>query len=442
MKAESSDSPSLRPFFTLWTGQAVSLLGSQLVQFALIWWLTQQTGSATVLAIASIVGLVPQVVLGPFVGPLIDRWNRKWTMILADAFVALSTLGLVYLFWTGAAETWHVYLALFIRSLGGAFHWPAMTASTSLMVPPSRLTRIQGMNQILNGGLSIASAPLGALLISVWPMQQVLLVDIATAAIAIFTVSLVKVPQPAPDLTKEAGTTAAYFRDLKEGLRYMLNWRGLLILAGLAMLVNLVLSPTNTFMPLLVTDHFSGTAWHLGLLNAGFGVGILVGGLLLGVWGGFKRRIITSLLGLTGIGISILLVGLTPATFFPLAVTGMFIGGVMSSLTNGPIMAIFQATVDPVMQGRVFTLISSSAMAMMPLGLALSGPLADSIGVRAWFVIGGTLTILAGVGAYFIPALMSIEREREVHQAAGEAAQGAMASPVNHGALAQEGEPV
>jgi DHA3 family macrolide efflux protein-like MFS transporter len=120
----------------------------------------------------------------------------------------------------------------------------------------------------------------------------------------------------------------------------------------------------------------------------------------------------------------------------------MFIGGVMSSLTNGPIMAIFQATVDPVMQGRVFTLIGSSATAMMPLGLALSGPMADIIGVRAWFVIGGTITILAGIGTYFIPALMNIEQERGNHEPAGELAQGAMPTPVNRAALAQEGEPV
>jgi DHA3 family macrolide efflux protein-like MFS transporter len=397
-------------------------MGSQLVQFALIWWLTQQTGSATVLAIASIVGLVPQVVLGPFVGPLIDRWNRKWTMILSDAFVALSTLGLAYLFWTGAAEPWHVYVALFIRALGGAFHWPAMTASTSLMVPPGQLTRIQGLNQILNGGLSIAAAPLGALLISLWPVQQVLLVDIVTAVIAMLTISIVKVPQPAPDSSQEAGTTAAYVRDLKQGLRYVLNWRGLLMLGGLAMLINLVLSPVNAFMPLLVTEHFAGTAWHLGILEAGFGVGVLIGGLLLGIWGGFKRRIDTSLLGVAGIGIGILLVGLAPASFFPLAMAGMFIVGVMNSMTNGPVMAIFQATVEPAMQGRVFALIGSTSAAMMPLGLALAGPLADVIGVRALIFIGGGVTLLAAFVGRLIPSLVNIEEDRQNHLAAVESA--------------------
>ncbi len=407
---------SLRPFLTLWVGQLFSLLGSQLVQFSLIWWLTQQTGSATVLAIASIVGLVPQVVLGPFVGPLIDRWNRKWTMVLADAVVALSTVALIYLFWTGAIETWHIYAALFVRALGGAFHWPAMTASTSLMVPQEHLTRIQGLNQILNGGMGIAAAPLGALLITLLPMQGVLFIDVFTALVAILTILFVHVPQPNRETSVDSNV-GSYVKDLREGLRYLLNWRGLMLMAGMAMLVNMVLSPTNSFMPLLVTKHFSGTAWHLGILEAGFGIGVLTGGVLLGVWGGFKRRVITTLVGLAGIGAGILIVGVTPAAYFAMAVVGMMVAGVMSSLCNGPIMAIFQSKVDPAMQGRVFTLVGSATAAMIPLGLAVAGPITDLIGVRTWFVMGGLVTIIAAASGFLIPSLMNIESDRDDHVA-------------------------
>lgn len=412
MPAESTPK-SMRPFFTIWIGQMFSLLGSQLVQFALIWWLTQQTGSATVLAGASIVGLVPQVILGPFVGPLIDRWNRKWTMILADGVVAFSTGVLVYLFWTGAVEVWHIYAILFIRALGGSFHWPAMTASISLMVPQEHLTRVQGLNQILNGGLSIASAPLGALLISLLPMENVLMIDIVTAAIAMATIAFVHVPQPETRQAQMGETSASYLADLRAGLRYILNWRGLMLLGGMSMLINMVLGPTTSFMPLLITDHFSGTAWHLGLIEAAFGIGVLAGGILLSVWGGFKRRIYTSLVGLGGIGLGILVVGLAPANLFSLAVAGMAFGGVMSSLCNGPVMAIFQSTVAPSMQGRVFTLIGSASAAMMPLSLALAGPIADIIGVRTWFLIGGLATLALCLIAPFIPSLVNIERDRD-----------------------------
>lgn len=188
-------------------------------------------------------------------------------------------------------------------------------------------------------------------------------------------------------------------------------------MAGMAMLVNMVLSPMNSFMPLLVTEHFDGTAWHLGLIEAGFGVGILLGGLLLGVWGGFKKRTYTLLIGLAGIGVSVMLVGLAPASLFGLALVGMLAGGIMSSLTNGSMMAIFQAAVEPSMQGRVFTLIGSAATAMMPLGLIVAGPLADIIGVQTLFVIGGLITIVAGVVGFFIPSVVNIDKDRQVHAA-------------------------
>jgi DHA3 family macrolide efflux protein-like MFS transporter len=167
-----------------------------------------------------------------------------------------------------------------------------------------------------------------------------------------------------------------------------------------------------------VTEHFQGTAWHLSALQAALGIGVLLGGLLLSVWGGFRKRVYTSLIGLIGLGLSVLFVGLVPASLFPLAVVLMGAMGIMSSMTNGPIMAVLQATVAPSMQGRVFTLLSSAAVAMMPLGLAIAGPLADVIGVRTWFLIGGIITLALGIGGYFMPSLVNIEAQRQDHPAA------------------------
>jgi MFS transporter, DHA3 family, macrolide efflux protein len=135
-----------RRFFTIWTGQALSLFGSALVQFALIWWLTQKSGSATVLAIAVLVGMLPQIVIGPFAGALVDRWNRRTIMIVADTTIAVFSLLLAYLFAAGTVQIWHIYAVMAIRALGGAFHFPAMSASTPLMVPKEQLTRINGLN--------------------------------------------------------------------------------------------------------------------------------------------------------------------------------------------------------------------------------------------------------------------------------------------------------
>ncbi len=136
------------PFFTIWTGQAFSLLGSSIVQFALVWYLTQKTGSATVLATATLVGILPQIFIGPLVGVLIDRWNRRHMMIFADGMSALAVVVLAVLFWLGQAQVWHIYTLMFIRSVAGGFQWPAMQASTTLMVPKEHLSRIQGLNQM------------------------------------------------------------------------------------------------------------------------------------------------------------------------------------------------------------------------------------------------------------------------------------------------------
>ena len=408
----SPNNNHFRSFFIIWGGQAISLLGSQLVQFALIWWLTQTTQSATVLAMASLVGLLPQVVLGPFVGVLVDRWNRRRVMLAADGSVALATLLLGLLFWLGVVQIWHVFVILFFRALGGGFHWPAMQASTSLMVPEKHLTRIQGLNQTLNGGLNIISAPLGALLLAVLPMQGVIMVDVGTALFAIVPLLFLSVPQPQRQAQATRGLPAfwrSFRQELGQGLRYVRTRRGLVMLIALAVIINLVLNPGFTLLPLLVTEHFQGGALQLGWLESASGAGIIAGGLLLGAWGGFRRRITTSLCGLTLLGAAVLVIGVTPAAALWLAIVAIFLTGLSMSLTNGPILAIVQNTVAPEMQGRVFTLLTSLVSLMTPLGLIIAGPLADLLGVQTWYVAGGLVTFLLAVSGFFNTTLLGIE---------------------------------
>lgn len=412
-KTTPSKPKAMAPFFVIWTGQAVSLLGSQLVQFALIWWLTQTSGKATILATASLVGLLPQVVFGPFVGTLVDRWDRRITMIVADSVIALATVGLALLFWADAVEIWHVYLLMFVRSTAGGFHWPAMSASTSLMVPQEQLTRIQGLNQMLSGALNIASAPLGAVLLEVLPMQGVLAIDVGTAALAIASLLSIAIPQPRRRARPEV-VKPSVWRDLDEGLRYVWSWPGLLLLLLMATVINLVLSPAFTLLPLLVSEHFGGDALQLGWMDSSWGIGVVLGGVLLGLWGGFRKRVLTSLAGLIGLGLAALLVGLAPAWAFGLALGGMFLVGAMGPIVNGPILAVIQSAVAPEMQGRVFTLVNSLATGMTPLGLAIAGPVADLLGVRTWYIFGGVVTASMGTLGFFVPAVVNIEENRDL----------------------------
>jgi len=399
-------------FFTIWLGQALSLLGSSLVQFALIWYLTTETGSAVVLTTATLVAMLPQILIGPIAGSIVDRSNRRRLMIAADSGIALATLVLAALFALGLTQIWHIYLVLMFRSLGSAFHGPALIASTSLMVPKEQLSRIQGLNQTLQGALSLFSPPLGALLIILLPMQGILAIDISTAMLAVGTLLFVAIPEPQRKALAEGEVKPSLWQDLRVGYHYVTSWRGLMFILVMATLINFLLTPASALSPLLILNHFGGGAPELGLFEALFGGGVVVGGILLGVWGGFKRRILTAMLGLIGLGLPMAVIGVVPSDGFALALSAGFVAGIMQPIVNGSLGATLQATVDPAMQGRVFTLLFSFATAMTPLGLLLAGPLADSLGVQSWYVVGGLICALMGAIGLFLPSVMTLEAGR------------------------------
>jgi DHA3 family macrolide efflux protein-like MFS transporter len=394
-------------FFTIWTGQAFSLIGSRAAQFALVWWLTQLTSSATVLATATMVALIPEIFLAPIAGAYVDRWNRRTVMIVADGMIALASLWLAYLFWVDVAQVWHVYVIMLARAVGGSFHWPAMQASTSLMVPEKHLTRMAGLNQTLNGVLNIIAPPLGALLMEVLLLYGVMLVDVGTAILAILPLFFAHVPQPKrDDMGAEKPTVWA---DMRDGLRYILSWPGLMALIGAAMIVKIALTPAFSLLPLLVSEHFNGDAVQLSLLEAIAGVGIVVGGLILSVWGGFWRKIYTTMMGVVMLGLGFVVLGFTPGSLFWMALASIFVVGLMIPLVDGPIMAILQGTVAPEVQGRVFTLMGSLLWITSPFSLAVAGPVSDWLGLQVWYITAGVLCGVTGLAGFFIPAIVNIE---------------------------------
>jgi len=397
-----------KPFFLIWAGQSFSLIGSMLVQFALVWWMTEKTGSAAVLATATVVSILPQILLGPFAGALVDRWNRKRVMIVADAVTALATLALVFLFWSGKIQVWHLFVAEFVRALGGTFHWPAMSASTSLMVPEKHLSRIAGINQALQGILGIIAPPLGAFLMGLLPIYSVLSIDIVTATLAIIPLFFVHIPQPLKKL-EGVVTPRQVLRDVREGFRYLASWPGMLILLGMATLINMLFSPAFSLLPLMVTRIFKGGVMQLGVINSAWGAGVILGGLALGAWGGFRRKIYTSMTGLIGMSFGTLLLASAPASMFFMAMAGMALSGFMNPITNGPLFALLQTRIRPEMQGRVFTLVGSLSAAASPVGLALAAPVADLLGIRFWFYIAGGLCLLMGLTGFLIPAVRLLD---------------------------------
>jgi len=408
----------LKRFLPVWIGQLFSLLGSGLVQFAIIWYLTSKTGSAIVLATATFVSMIPEVFIGPFAGALVDRWNRRKVMIFADVGIAAVTFGLAVLFFTGLIQTWHIYVVLFLRTIGGLFHWPAMQASTSLMVPEKHLARVYGINSGLRGGLNIVAPPLGALLMSVIPMYGVISIDVLTAMLAVIPLLFIVIPQPAAARSDTPITPRQLTKDVVEGFRYIIAWRGALYICLLATAINFLLTPSNSLLPLLVTGHFQGGVWELSMVEAATGFGVVLGGLALGIWGGFRKKIYTSLFGIAGIGLGVAITGLIPAGAFGFAIAGMALTGFMGPMTDGPLFAILQARVAPEIQGRVFASIGAFARAMAPISLLVAGPMAETFGVRSWFVVGGIVCFLLVIVAASIPDIIRIEEKDTISQLA------------------------
>ena len=272
------------------------------------------------------------------------------------------------------------------RSIGGTFHFPAMAASIPLVVPEKHLARVAGLNQMLGGVINIVGPPAGALLMETLPLHGVLAVDIVTAIIAVGLISLIGIPKPVRTTLAEK---ASIISDMLQGFRYIWSWRGLAILLGLAALSNFCLIPSFTLLPLFVAEHLGNDVLKLGWLNSAFGTGIIAGGLILGVWGGFKRRIYTVIMALCIEGVSAVVFGFTTAGSFFLGLSCAFLLGTGIAMANGPLTAIFQSVIPHDIQGRTFTIIESISGAATPLGLAIAGPLADAIGIRSIYYIAG-----------------------------------------------------
>ncbi|UCH04156.1 MAG: MFS transporter [Candidatus Thorarchaeota archaeon] len=390
------ENDQLKDYMKIFGGQGFSLVGSALVQFALVWWLTYTTGSALVLSLATMMVVLPQVLASPFAGALVDRWNRRNVMIAADTLSAVVVAGLALLWAVGVIHIIHVFMAMAVRSTLGSFQWPALQASASLMVPKEHLSRVNGMYQALSGLAKIAAPALGALLLVLLPMQFVLAVDIGTAAMAVLPLLMIRIPQPMSE-TESDSTASSVIEDIREGFSYMKNWTGGRFITIALMLTNFILIPTFALTPLLVLLHFSGGAFELAWVESMMGIGMVLGGITLGVWGGFRRRMITALVALLAASVSISVVGLAPANLIQLAIIGMFAAGMMIPMASGSIMAVVQSTVPPNIQGRVFTVLISLGPAMTPIGLGMAGAVAEAFGIQAWYLLGGIVLAIIGI---------------------------------------------
>ncbi|WLD22732.1 MFS transporter [Flavobacterium dauae] len=399
-----------RKFTILWTGQFISLISSSAVNFAIIIWLSLKTGSAEVLAFSAIAALLPQALIGPFAGVYIDRWNRKKTMIFADGFVALCTLFMSVSFYFGYESLLLIYVMLALRSVGSAFHMPAMQASIPLLAPQSELLRIAGINQIIQSVSGIAGPALGAFAIGMLSIGNVLLLDILGAAFAIISLLFIHIPNPKPE-EKASGFTHIW-NDMKTAFREISLNKGLSFLFLYSVIGLFCIMPVAVLFPLLTINHFKGDKFEISVIEIIWGVGMLIGGGLLGIWKTKINKVIIINLMHIVIGLTFAWSGWLSYNQFTFFVVLTAIGGISASLYNASFTTIIQEEIKPNMLGRVFSLYYSFSVLPSIIGLLFTGFIADFIGINYTFIILGLVIIIIGICSFLTPALMNLQKNR------------------------------
>lgn len=393
-----------RTFFTIQSGQAISLITSSALQMALIFYLTEKTNSSMTLALATLVGFLPQGVLGLFIGGWIDRHSRKRIMIGADLFIAAVSALLAVISAFLDPPVWVVLAILFLRSIGSAFHTPSINAVTPLIVPTDKLAKCTGYIQSLQSVSSIVSPALGALLYAQCTLTEIIALDVVGAVIASIAVMLVKIPNiDVANIPQSEGVLAG----AKEAYRILAQQKGLLTLLWMGALYMFAYMPINALFPLISMNHFGGTTWHVAMSESVFAAGMLLGGIVLGVWGGFQRKTTTVLLSVAVMGIALLIAGVLPASGFIAFVVCCAIMG-FSAPFYGVQTAIYQEMVRPEYLGRVFSLSLSTMSLAMPLGLIAAGCFADMTGVETWFAISGIFIAGIAVVGAVLPSIKEL----------------------------------
>ncbi len=397
MEPQPRERSGMRTFLIIWFGQLVSLVGSGLTGFALAVYLYQRTGEATQLALSMVAASVPNLLLLPFAGALVDRWDRRKVLILSDTGAALITLAIFGLLAAGRLEVWHVYAGNALSSALGAFQRPAYMALPSLLVPKKQFGRVGGLMQVADAVSTIVAPLLAGFLIAAIQIEGVLLVDFATFLFAAGTLLFVRIPRPAPTSGIAAGR-GTLLREAAFGWKYLGERRGLMGMLILFAIVNFSLGFYSAlFTPLVLASY--GTE-VLGSLLSVSGLAMLGGSLAMSAWGGTKRKIFTVLAGISLSGLAMAVVGLRPSALFMGA--GNLVFFAIVPIANAASQAIWLAKVAPDVQGRVFAARMMIGSAITPLAYLVAGPLADRVAeplMAEGGALAGSFGRILGVGA-------------------------------------------
>ena len=420
-----------RTFLIVWFGQLVSLVGSSLTWFGLSVWVFLETGSVTDLSMMLLASNLPRVLLSPVAGALVDRWDRRWVMILSDGASGLGTIVIALAFFTDSMSLGVLVVVGAVSSAFQAFQWPAYQAATTLLVPKERYSQASGMVSMAEAMGQLVAPFLGGVLIAVGGVATLLIVDAMTFTFAIITLLIVRFPRP-PRSKVGAGSQGSLWRESLFGFRYLWHRHGLfallLFFAGVNLSFGFISPIFVAYMLSLSSPATMGTLLSLGA------TGMVVGSVIASVWKGPSRRVLTIIATTVVLGAMLVVIG--ASTWFVSVLVALWFGMLVIPLAQAMSQSIWLAKVEPDVQGRVFSVRSMISQGTGPIALALAGPLADrvfvplmtgdsdlGVALQEWlgsgevaayglfFVAIGTYTVVMALLSWLYGPLRNLERD-------------------------------
>jgi DHA3 family macrolide efflux protein-like MFS transporter len=408
-------------------GQAVTLIGSSLVGYAVMWYVTLETKSGVIMMIFTVATMLPTFLISPFGGVWADRHNRKNLINIADGIIAIVSLFIALCFSFGIASLYLLLVCSLVRSFGQGVQMPAVNALLPQLVPAKHLVRVNSLNSVIQSVSMVGSPALSGVLMTLAPIQVILFIDVVTAIIGISILYfLVKIPEtPLETATatdtniagsqseesateSAAGASRSYRHEIRESLRYIHHNKFALRLLIYGGITALFITPCAFLTPLQVTRDFGSDVWRLTAIEIAFSVGMIVGDGALSAWGGFKNKVATAILGIILFGLGTASLGILTNFTHYIAMMGFL--GLTVPITNTPVLSILQTKIDPEYMGRVFSFYTMMSSITMPLGMLVFGPLADAVSIDILLIITGLAAVAEAIFIAFDKTVVNAGR--------------------------------
>ena len=401
--------PNLRGFTVFWSGQLISVLGSEIVQFAIIWWVTIEKESSVILGLMFFLWFGPMLALTPLAGVYVDRWSRKKIIATVDFFQALAALVLIYLFMMNLVEIWHILVLFAFRGAFDAFHRPALQATIPLMVPKDKISRINGVNNLIIGMIFLVGPVIAAILLAIpWEIHEIIWVDVITFLIAIVPLIFITIPS-AKRKQLEGEEKPAFVKEFKEGIGFIKEKKGFLPMVILFTTANFFLVPLTVLLPLLVLIIHGGGPSNWAFLLVLEQAGAIVGSIFMSVWKGFERRAFALTGSICFMYLGMIMVALAPKGAYWIMGSGMFLMGLSLPLINVTVMTALHIVVPPDLQGRVYSMLRLLAVVSIPPAAFLAGFLAEIIGIVEILTILALLGLVSAVYIWYMTDLQLVD---------------------------------